>query len=99
MNTTMTSNPIELPTVCAILVLLGCAGVRYRESAVRNDDPSTAGDERHARLRRRSEPRRRVLVADPGAHSVSVVDLDTGTGFTAPWEGTEYGPTEIKVIP
>ena len=41
----------------------------------------------------------RVLVAEPGTHTVSVVDLEAGTGFTVPWEGEAYGPTEIKVIP
>jgi hypothetical protein len=41
----------------------------------------------------------RVLVADPGAHTISVVDLEAGTAFTVPWEGEMYGPTEIKVIP
>jgi DNA-binding beta-propeller fold protein YncE len=41
----------------------------------------------------------RVLVAEPGTHTVSVVDLEAGTGFSVPWEDTEYGPTEIKVIP
>jgi hypothetical protein len=41
----------------------------------------------------------RVLVAEPGMHTVSVVDLESGNGFQVPWEGSEYGPTEIKVIP
>jgi DNA-binding beta-propeller fold protein YncE len=41
----------------------------------------------------------RVLVAEPGTHTVSVVDLESGTGFSIPWEGEAYGPTEIKVIP
>jgi DNA-binding beta-propeller fold protein YncE len=41
----------------------------------------------------------RVLIAEPGTHTVSVVDLETGTGFSVPWEVDAYGPTEIKVIP
>lgn len=41
----------------------------------------------------------RVLIAEPGEHYVGVVDLETGTAFTVPWEGAEYGPTEIKLIP
>jgi DNA-binding beta-propeller fold protein YncE len=41
----------------------------------------------------------RVLVAEPAQHYVAVVDLETGTAFTVPWEGEEYGPTEIKLIP
>lgn len=41
----------------------------------------------------------RVLVAEPGNHYVGVVDLESGTAFTVPWEQSEYGPTEIKVIP
>jgi len=41
----------------------------------------------------------RVLVADPGAHTISVVDLEAGTAFSVAWEGELYGPTEIKVIP
>jgi len=41
----------------------------------------------------------RVLVAEPVEHYIGVVDLATGTAFTVPWEGEEYGPTEIKLIP
>jgi hypothetical protein len=41
----------------------------------------------------------RVLVAEPVEHYIGVVDLETGTAFTVPWEGDEYGPTEIKLIP
>lgn len=41
----------------------------------------------------------RVLVAEPVEHYVGVVDLETGASYTVPWEGEEYGPTEIKLIP
>lgn len=41
----------------------------------------------------------RVLVAAPETHTVSVVDLAAGNGFSIPWEGTQYGPTEIKLVP
>jgi hypothetical protein len=41
----------------------------------------------------------RVLIAEPVEHYVGVVDLETNTAFTVPWEGDEYGPTEIKLIP
>jgi hypothetical protein len=41
----------------------------------------------------------RVLIAEPTQHYVGVVDLETGVAFTVPWEGEEYGPTEIKLIP
>jgi hypothetical protein len=41
----------------------------------------------------------RVLVAVPGEHYVGVVDLQTQKAFTVPWEVTESGPVDVKLIP
>jgi hypothetical protein len=46
-----------------------------------------------------STPDGRVLIAVPGEHYVGVVDLATGTAFTAPWEVSMSGPTEIIAVP
>lgn len=44
-------------------------------------------------------PDGRVLVAVPGEHYIGVVDLETQESFQVPWEQSESGPTEIKVVP
>ena len=41
----------------------------------------------------------RVLAAVPKEHYVAVVDLEAATSFMVPWEITESGPNDIKMIP
>lgn len=44
-------------------------------------------------------PDSRVFIATPGERYVGVAELETGNGFTVPWEMDASGPTEIKWIP
>jgi DNA-binding beta-propeller fold protein YncE len=41
----------------------------------------------------------RVLLASSGDHYIAVVDLETKQAFTVPWEMSQSGPTEVKLIP
>jgi len=44
-------------------------------------------------------PDGKILIAVPGDHYIGVVDLEAGTAFHVPWDQTEAGPTEIKIVP
>jgi streptogramin lyase len=46
-----------------------------------------------------ADPDGRVLVAVPTEHYVAVVDLDAATAFMVPWDLTQSGPNDIKVVP
>jgi hypothetical protein len=46
-----------------------------------------------------STPDGRVLVASSGEHYIGVADLASRQAYTVPWEVTESGPTEVKLIP
>jgi hypothetical protein len=41
----------------------------------------------------------RVFAAVPKEHNVAVVDLNTGKGYLVPWNLTQSGPNDIKLVP